>query len=312
MAAIFGRRRRIRAAYEALCAAMAAADGASTAAAERARRLHLEALVELWLREEGIDSAGNDPALRGLLTNPEFGRVVRAVEADRSAYARRPAEALPELDELVARSTPGSAGQADGWLGKHGVHDGIRDVPPLWRIGSGRLGTAGTPFEVAVPLLDESHLQISVHPKARATGLGLVENLLMRVVSHFRPGLVALHLWDVEHLTGPLPNLHPLTRTGILNVHDPTGLPRLLDELADRIRRVHNKVLAADEATLAEYTRHSDGPRAEPWVVAVLVGNRQPLREEDHRALARIARGGLACGVQLLLLVVHIEVVAQF
>ena len=85
-------------------------------------------------------------------------------------------------------------------------------------------------------------------------------------------------------------------------MHDPTGLPRLLDELADRIRRVHNKVLAADEATLAEYTRHSDGPRAEPWVVAVLVGNRQPLREEDHRALARIARGGLACGVQLILL----------
>jgi hypothetical protein len=41
VAAIFGRRRRIRAAYEARCAAMAAADGASTAAAERARRLHL-------------------------------------------------------------------------------------------------------------------------------------------------------------------------------------------------------------------------------------------------------------------------------
>ena len=153
-----------------------------------------------------------------------------------------------------------------------------------------------------MPLLDESHLQISVHPKARAAALGLVENLLMRVVSHFRPGLVALHLWDVEHLTGPLPNLHPLTRTGILHVHDPTGLSRLLDELADRIRRVHNKVLAADEATLAGYTRHDGGPRTEPWVVAVLVGNRQPLREEDHRALARIARGGLACGVQLILL----------
>ena len=111
-----------------------------------------------------------------------------------------------------------------------------------------------------------------------------------------------MHLWDVEHLTGPLPNLHPLTRTGLLHVHDPTGLSRLLDELADRIRRVHNKVLAADEATLAGYTRHDGGPRTEPWVVAVLVGNRQSLREEDHRALARIARGGLACGVQLILL----------
>jgi DNA segregation ATPase FtsK/SpoIIIE, S-DNA-T family len=302
VAAIFGRRRRIRAAYDALFAAMAAADGASGAAAERARRHHLEALVELWLREAGIDGAAADPALRGLLNNPEFGRVVRDVEADRSASARRPAEALPELDQLVAAATPGSAGRADDWLGKHGTHDGVRDVPPLWRIGAGRLGTAGTPFEVAVPLLDESHLQISVHPQARATALGLVENVLVRVVSHFRPGLVALHLWDVEHLTGPLPNLHPLTRTGLLHVHDPTGLSRLLDELADRIRRVHNKVLAADEATLAGYTRHDGGPRTEPWVVAVLVGNRQPLREEDHRALARIARGGLACGVQLILL----------
>jgi len=160
VAAIFGRRRRIRAAYDALFAAMAAADGVSSAAAERARRYHLEALVELWLREDGIDSAGHDPALRGLLTNPDFGRVVRAVEADRSAFARRPGEVLPELDQLVARSTPGSAGQSDDWLGKHGDHDGIRGVPPLWRIGAGRLGTAGTPFEVAVPLLDESHLQI--------------------------------------------------------------------------------------------------------------------------------------------------------
>lgn len=301
MVAIFGRRRRIRAAYEALCAAIAAADGASGVAAERARRNHLEALVELWLREAGIDGAAADPALRGLLTNPEFARVVRDVEADRSATARRPAEALPELDKLVTAATPGSAGQDDDWLGKHGAHDGVREVPPLWRIGVGRLGTAGTPFEVAVPLLDESHLQISVHPDARATALGLVENLIMRVVSHFRPGLVALHLWDVEHLTGPLPNLHPLTRTGILNVHDPTGLPHLLDELADRVRRVHNKVLAADETTLAGYTRHDDGPRTEPWVVAVLVGNRRALREEEHRALARIARGGLACGVQLIL-----------
>ena len=116
-----------------------------------------------------------------------------------------------------------------------------------WRIGVGRLGLAGAPFEVAVPLLDESHLQISADPKARAIALGLVENLLMRLVSHFRPGLVALHLWDVEHLTGPLPSLHPLTRTGILHVHDPAGLPHLLDELSDRIRRVHGDVLATGE-----------------------------------------------------------------
>ena len=296
-----GRRRRIRAAYDALFAAMAAADGAAGVAAERARRHHLDALVELWLREKGIDGAEADPELRRLLTNPEFAHVVRAVEADRSATARRPAEALPQLNDLVVTATPGSAGRADDWLGKHGEHDGARDVPPLWRIGVGRLGLAGAPFEVAVPLLDESHLQISSHPKSRATALGLVENLLMRVVSHFRPGLVALHLWDIEHLTGPLPSLHPLTRTGILHVHDPVGLPHLLDELSDRIRRVHSDVLATGERTIAGRAR-TTGVRPEPWVLAVLVGNRQPLREDEHRALSRIARGGLACGVQLVLL----------
>ncbi len=303
MVAIFGggRRRRIRAAYDALCAAMAAADGAAGVAAEGARRRHLDALVELWLREAGIDGAAADPALRGLLTNPEFTRVVRAVEADRSATARRPADTLPALDELVATSTPGSAGRPDDWLGKHGEHTGVKNVPPLWRIGVGRLGPAGAPFEVAVPLLDESHLQISAPPQARATALGLVENLLVRVVSHFRPGLVALHVWDVEHLTGPLPGLHPLTRTGILHVHDPAGLPHLLEELADRIRRVHGDVLATGEQTLAGRTR-TRRERPEPWVLAVLVGNRQPLREDEHRALSRIARGGLACGVQLILL----------
>jgi S-DNA-T family DNA segregation ATPase FtsK/SpoIIIE len=279
---------------------MAAADGVASAAAEEVRRRHLDTLVELWLREEGIDGAAADPEIRGLLTNPEFRHVVRAVEADRSAGARRPADVLPKLDKIVTAATPGSAGRAEDWLGKHGEHNGVDDVPQLWRIGTGRLGPAGTAFEVALPLLDESHVQISSHPKGRAAALVLVENLLMRVVSHFRPGLVALHLWDVEHLTGPLPRLHPLTRSGILHVHDPVGLPQLLDELSDRIRRVHREVLAKGETTLAGLTRTQDA-RTEPWVVAVLVGNRQALREEDHRALGRIARGGLACGVHLVL-----------
>ena len=304
MAGIIGgrRRRRIQAAYDALCAAIAAADGASAAAAERARRTHLDTLVELWLREQGLDGAEADPALRPLLTNPEFAHVVRAVEANRSATARRPADALPELDEIVAKATAGSAaGPPEDWLGKHGEHEGIDGVPRLWRIGTGRLGSAGAPFEVALPLLDESHLQISAHTAARATALGLVENLLMRVVGHFRPGLVALHLWDVEHLTGPLPRLHPLTRTGILHVHDPGGLQHLLDELSDRIRRVHRDVLAEGETTLAGRTR-TEGKRVEPWVLAVLVGNRQALKEDEHKALGRVARGGLACGVQLVLL----------
>ena len=37
-------------------------------------------------------------------------------------------------------------------------------------------------------------------------------------------------------------------------------------------------------------------------MIAVLIGNRSALREEDHRQLQRVARGGLACGIQLVLL----------
>ena len=106
VAAIFGRRRRIRAAYEALCAAMAAADGASsrrgrtgTAPPPRSDRGAVAA-------GRGHRAARADPALRGLLTNPEFGRVVRAVEADRSAYARRPAEALRRARRARRRARP--------------------------------------------------------------------------------------------------------------------------------------------------------------------------------------------------------------
>ena len=210
MAAIFGRRRRIRAAYEALCAAMAAADGASGAAAERARRRHLEALVELWLREEGIDGAAADPALRGLLTNPEFARVVRAVEADRSASARRPAEALPELDELVAAARP----PAPRGRPTTGSASTARTTASAT---SRRCGASGPGAWAPRARRSRSRCRCSTSrtcrsastPRPAPPALGLVENLLMRVVSHFRPGLVALHLWDVEHLTGPLPEPAP-------------------------------------------------------------------------------------------------------
>ena len=46
----------------------------------------------------------------------------------------------------------------------------------------------------------------------------------------------------------------------------------------------------------------TSGGRTEPWVVAVLIGNRASLKDDEHRQLQRVARGGLACGVQLVLL----------
>ena len=77
-----------------------------------------------------------------------------------------------------------------------------------------------------------------------------MQNLLLRVVSYFRPGLVQLHVWDVGSFTGTLPGLYPLTRNGLLTVHDPTRLPQLLEELSDRIRRVHTRVLVDGHPSL--------------------------------------------------------------
>ena len=103
-----------------------------------------------------------------------------------------------------------------------------------------------------------------------------------------------LHVWDVGQLTGTLPGLYPLTRTGLLTVHDPKRLPQLLEELSDRIRRVHTRVLVDGHPSL----RALAAPRAErtePWVVAVLIGNRHGAARGGPPAAAagRPRRAGL-------------------
>ncbi len=308
---IGGRRRRIRAAYDALCDAIAAACGASDAARESARRAHLDALAELWLRERGIDAAEADPQLRPLVHSPGLAHVVRRIDEDRDASTRPTDTALPELTELVEGAAPGPAGEpAASWLGTVGGTTLTGPVPELWRIGAGRLGATARPFPVAVPLLDEAHLQVSSRPGSRESALAMVEGLVVRVMSTFQPGSVLVHVWDVGQLTGPLPGLHPLTRTGLLTVHDPSGLALLLEDLSDWIRRVHTRVLVGGHPSLRALSA-SGAPRTEPWLVAVLVGNRQALREEDHRQLQRVAAGGLACGVQLVLVDVPVSVGAS-
>ena len=92
-----------------------------------------------------------------------------------------------------------------------------------------------------MPLLDQAHLHISSTPDSRQLADTLVENLLLRVLSHFQPGLVHVHVWDVGQLTGSLPGLYPLTRAGLLTVHDPARLHELLDELSEHIRQVHTR-----------------------------------------------------------------------
>lgn len=304
------RRERITAAFDELCGAVAAALGAADGMREAAVLAHAEAMVERWLRDGGLDAARADPGLAGVFANPRLTGAVARAEADRTeAFAGWLEKGPARLAAVLRAAAPGAAGAAaEEWLGGVGAVDGSGPVPGLWRIGTGRIGaSADHEFGVAVPLLDESHLQITSTPETRGRAEALAETLLLRVVSYFRPGMVQLHVWDVGRFTGALPGLYPLTRTGLLTVHDPARLPQLLAELSDRIRRVHTRVLVDGHPSLRALAETTGG-RGEPWIVAVLMGNRSPLSEDDHGQLQRVARGGLACGVQLVMVDVPMTV----
>ncbi|WP_440901117.1 FtsK/SpoIIIE domain-containing protein [Actinosynnema sp.] len=299
---------RIRASLERFHGAVAAALGNAAReqraiAAERARDM-----VEVMVRGQGVDRALVDPLLAGPLRNPLFGPVLAHAMADRVEAFRDWSEQGPDrLAEIVGEASPGTASQPhEVWLGGTGTADGSDGVPELWRIGEGEVPSAPEPrrFPVAVPLLDQAHLHVASAPEARATAESLVEGLLLRVLSHFQPGLVQVHVWDVGQLTGSLPGLYPLTRAGLLTVHDPARLHELLDELSDTIRRVHTGVLVEGHQSI----RAVSGRRAEPWRIAVLLGNRQALKEEHQQQLQRVARNGLACGIQLFIVDIPITV----
>ncbi|WP_339126005.1 FtsK/SpoIIIE domain-containing protein [Pseudonocardia sp. D17] len=298
-----GRRERIVSAFADFADAVEAALRGAGAARDEAVRAHARAMLELWLRTDGLDAARADEGLAAAFASAELAPVVARVEADHAAafdtwQAGGPAALRAVFDEAA----PGAAGDdPDRWIGDAGKDDGTDGVPRLWRIGHASVA-GGESFPVGVPLLDDSHLQVVSAPDCRATAEALVEALLVRVLSYFRPGLVAVHVWDVGQFTGSLPGLYPLTSTGLLTVHDPGRLPALLEELSDRIRRVHTRVLVDGHPSLRALAAETDGRRTEPWLVAVLVGNRTALSEDDHRQLQRVARGGLACGISLVLL----------
>ena len=306
------RRERMTEAFDAFHAAMGAVLGAAENLGGAAARAHAETMAEMWLRDVGIDAARVDPGLADVLTNPALADAVERVARDRdiafAGWCDGDDSGPRRLDGLVAETAPRSAGKADGWLtvGTAELHD---PVPQLWRIGTGTVGVGCGEFPVALPLLDAAHLEISGPAETRAAAEAMVESLLMRVVGYFRPGLVQLHVWDVGQFTGSLPGLYPLTSSGLLTVHDPGSLGGLLDELSDRIRRVHTRVLVGGLPSLAEQARQG-GTRTEPWVVAVLLGNRRALAEEDQRQLQRVLRGGPACGISAVLVDVPLTIAA--
>jgi hypothetical protein len=280
---------------------------------DRPVREHAHAMVEMWLRRTGLEAARKDPELARLFDNPQLTDPIERITRDQLAtFGEWVRTEPPRLTELVTHAAPGAAGEPPGrWLGEPGKTDGGGPVPELWRIGSATVD--GAPphqaFPVAVPLLDEAHLQVVSTPHTRDAAESLVETLLMRVVSYFRPGMVTVHVWDVGQLTGAMPGLYPLTRSGLLTVHDPSRLDELLEELSDHIRRVHTRVLVDGHPSLRALAATTGG-RTEPWQIAVLVGNRAQLSDEDHRALQRVARNGLAAGIQLILVDIPMTVSA--
>ncbi|ASO22801.1 ESX-1 secretion system protein EccCa1 [Actinoalloteichus hoggarensis] len=308
------RRRRITESFEEFRLAVARALGVAVRQHTTAQQVHAERVFELWLRDAGIDRALVDPELAVGLRNPALQNVVRRASEDRDRHFADWTGTVPaELADLVAASAPGSASAPyPEWLGSPGRRDGSAGdggVPELWRVGTAVMDSAPSPepFPVAVPLLDGAHLHITSSPASRADAENLVETLLLRVLSHFQPGLVQVHVWDVGALTGSLPGLYPLTRAGLLTVHDPARLHDLLDEFAEHIRRIHTSVLVDGRRSIGAL--HSEtGRRPEPWRVAVLFGNRSALREEHQQKLQRIARNGLSCGVQLIIVDLPITV----
>lgn len=283
--------------------------GLSLGSARNARRSAEAQVAKLELERlivrAGMDRAQDDPRVAERAHDPAAAEVHTWLGQVRAQFFGEWAAGPARLRQLVAASAPGPAGSPPGeWLGRVGTDPGVC-APALWRIGSSTVegfvaDRAPETFDVAVPLLDESHLSITSAPGTRETVDALVENLLMRVLSTFEPGAVRVHIWDVGQLTAVLPHFYALSRTSALTVHDPTRLVDLLDELAAHIRRIHATIMQAGYTSLRAQ-RGATGKRVEPWRIAVLYGNGETLQPERLRDLKRIASSALDAGISLIL-----------
>lgn len=221
-----------------------------------------------------------------------------------------------KLREEVASGAIGPAGDpVETWLGQVGKRDGGGDNPILWRIGSAALpGARNNGWPVAVELLDRAHLAIATEDATRGTGEAMAEQLVMRVLSTYRPGLVRIHVWDIREHAGSMPGLYPLLRAELLTVWHPAQLCGLLDHLSERITLVRTRILKDHgHRTLAEHAAaETEGVRTEPWTVAVLLGDGEPLRDADAERLQRVSRGALDAGISLITVDVPVEPQAPY
>jgi hypothetical protein len=296
------RRQRARQALDELRNVLRLALGAAAASLRAAHTRKDQLEFEQSVMRLGLAKARHDADITDARDRPELAETWDEVLAERDdIYAGWHPDGPNRLRRIVAEAAPGAAGRPwPDWLGKVG-HDKGGTAPVMWRVGSAVVEQAPheEDFPVAVPLLDRAHLKVNSTQGDRSVVDSLVETLLLRMLSMFTPGLVRVHLWDIGHLTGSLPNLQPLTAAGLLTVHDPTRLDDLLADLAGHIRRVHAQAMRAGETSLRSVCV-ARGERVEPWRVVVLFGNGERLPDEQHRELQRVARTGLDAGVNLI------------
>ncbi|GAB3283262.1 FtsK/SpoIIIE domain-containing protein [Parasphingorhabdus pacifica] len=297
------RRSRIEAAFERLRSRVATALGAAENERGRAHAEFARQQFALRIATGGVAQAQRDPSGIEGTPDPVFDAALREALQERERIYEDWTEHGPtKLAELIASTATGTAGLPwQDWLGQAGTADITTPPPELWRIGSAHIPDSPDPrpFPVAVPILDESHLRITTSTETAETAEALVQDLLLRMLSHYQPGLVRVHVWDVAQLTGTLPGLYPLTRAGLLTAHDPTRLDEMLEALSDHIRRIHTSALLGGHTSLRSLAAET-GHRGEPWRVAVLFGNGEPLRDEQQQQLQRVARNGVACGIHLI------------
>ncbi|WP_017973163.1 FtsK/SpoIIIE domain-containing protein [Actinopolyspora halophila] len=302
------RRNAIQTAFDRLSATAATALGAAENEVARVRSEQVKQEHALRIAQHGVAAAAGDPGSFEGSDRPEFRAALDEAVTERSeVFSQWTAQGPERLTELMSETAPGTASAPwREWLGSIGSATAQAPAPELWRIGAGHAPAApeAAGFPAAVPLLDESNLRITCRPATsenatRDAAEHLVQNLLLRVLSYYEPGLVRVHVWDTARLTGTLPGLFPLTRSGLLTAHDPTRLDDLLEELAEHIRRVHTTALLGGHTSLKSLVEET-GHRGEPWRIAVLFGDGEPLKEEQQQQLQRVARNGLSCGIQLI------------
>src|SRR3982074_2903467 len=141
-------------------------------AAEGARR-EAEAELEKLDLERQIVAAGMNHATAeqqaGWRLHPASAEVFPLLRSVRSQFYSDWTAGPNALRELVTANAPGPAGRPPSdWLGRVGVNTGI-SAPGLWRVGSATVEgqDIARVFDVAIPLLDASHLAITSAPRTR-------------------------------------------------------------------------------------------------------------------------------------------------